>query len=676
MARVTQRKKTMNELKRAGSNQRFDDRVDINTEISSLEALVLMGRCFRLLRDVKVLFAVKFLLGTIAIFPILLVPWLGKIIIDQVLLQKPFGETEVTFPPFMDPLLAIYAPMGPMEIMGSIVILLAVLITLFGVIGGGTGVRMNFTQGQDNATQSEAALSGGGSAAGGVLGISEMMVTIRLSQNIANRLRTCLFKQLTRLSMQTLDDHRIGDSIYRVMYDTPMIPEICYKLSFIPFLTALSILINVGLMQYSYGAVAPELVWIAALMAPLTLMVTMPMSGFARRINQRSRASGAATTNAMEESIDNIGAIQSLGGMDQEKERFSKKSSESYKRFLAAFLFEMSLFAIGYGLVIAVGLYVAIYITDGIISGTMSAGDFSVMFGIFFSLGMSCMTLGKFWIDLQTNVAAARRVFFFIDFSTEDLDRDEKPERDFSQSIKLKEVSFRYTDGNWALRNINVELKVGELIAIVGPTGAGKTSLGYMLPGFLKPTEGQVFFDETDIAKINTDWLRNQVSYVFQEHLLFSDSIRDNLLIANPNASEAQMTQSLKIAGAWEFIQELPKRLDTVLGKAGNTLSVGQQQRLCIARGLVRDTPILILDEPTAALDPDTENALVDSLKQAAEGRLVIVIAHRLSTIRQATKILFLQDGEILEQGSHTELMADKAGHYRRFVNLQANPDY
>ena len=197
-----------------------------------------------------------------------------------------------------------------------------------------------------------------------------------------------------------------------------------------------------------------------------------------------------------------------------------------------------------------------------------------------------------------------------------------------------------------------------------------------MLPGFLKPTEGQVFFDETDIAKINTDWLRNQVTYVFQEHILFSDSIRDNLLIANPNASEAQMTHSLKIAGGWEFIQELPERLDTVLGKAGNTLSVGQQQRLCIARGLVRNTRILILDEPTAALDPDTENALVNSLKQAAEGRLVIVIAHRLSTIRQATKILFLQDGEILEQGSHTELMEDKAGHYRQFVNLQANPDY
>ncbi|RZO76193.1 MAG: hypothetical protein EVA68_05060, partial [OM182 bacterium] len=203
----------MSELQGTGNNQKFDDRVDINAEISSLEALVLMGRSFRLLRDVKMLFAVKFLLGTIAIFPILLVPWLGKIIIDQVLLQKPFGETEVAFPPFMDPLLAIYAPMAPIEIMGSIVLLLAVLITLFGVIGGGAGVRMNFTQGQDNATQSEAALSSGGSTAGGLLGISEMMITIKLTQNIANRLRTQLLERLTRLSMQTLDDHRIGDSI-------------------------------------------------------------------------------------------------------------------------------------------------------------------------------------------------------------------------------------------------------------------------------------------------------------------------------------------------------------------------------------------------------------------------------------------------------------------------------
>lgn len=666
----------MSELQPARSDQQFDDRVDIDVEISSAEALVLMGRSFKLLRDVKALFAAKFLMGTIAIFPILLVPWLGKIIIDQVLLQKPFGETEVAFPPFMDPLLAIYAPMTPGEIMGSIVVLLAVLIALFGVIGGGAGIRMGFTQGQDNATQSEAALSAGDSKAGGLLGISEMMVTIRLTQKIANQLRTRLFEKLTRLPMQTLDDHRIGDSVYRVMYDTPMVPDICYKLSFVPFSTIVSIIINVLLMKYSYGVVAPEVVWIAALMAPLTLVVTLPLSAFARRINQKSRASGAATTNAMEESIDNISAVQSLGGMDQETDRFSKKSSESYKRFLTALLFQMSLFAVGFGLMVAVGFYVAVFITDGIIAGTMSAGDFSVMFGIFFSLGMSCMTLGKFWIDLQTNVAAVRRVFFFIDFDTEDLNREERPDSGVSDSVQLENLGFQYADGRWALSNINLDLKVGELVAVVGPTGAGKTTLAYMLPGFLKPTEGCVRFDGKDIARMNTDWLRDQVSYVFQEHMLFSDSIRENLLLANPRASEVQMIEALQTAGAWEFIQELQEGLDTILGKAGDTLSVGQQQRLCIARGLVRDTRILILDEPTAALDPRTEIALVSALKKAAEGRLVLVIAHRLSTIRQAGKILFLQDGELLEQGSHEALMSDEHGHYRQFVDLQANPDY
>ena len=166
------------------------------------------------------------------------------------------------------------------------------------------------------------------------------------------------------------------------------------------------------------------------------------------------------------------------------------------------------------------------------------------------------------------------------------------------------------------------------------------------------------------------------MSYVFQEHMLFSDSVRDNLLLANPVASEAEMIDALKTAGAREFVETLPKGLDTVLGKAGDSLSVGQQQRLCIARGLVRETKILILDEPTAALDPKTEIALVSSLRKAAEGRLVVVIAHRLSTIRQATKIVFLEDGRLMEAGSHDELMAKDGGKYRQFVELQSNPDY
>jgi ABC-type multidrug transport system fused ATPase/permease subunit len=654
----------------------YDDRIDTDVEISSAESVTLMLRSFRLLEDVKHLFAAKFLMSLLSIFPVLLVPWIGKIIIDQVILQRPFGETNIAFPPFMEPLIALYTPMAPLEIMGSIVMLYVLLIGLFGVRGGGTQTGMVQTQGQDDATQSEAALSEGGSSAGGALGLAELMVSVRLTQRIANRLRTRLFEKLTRLPMLTLDDHRIGDSVYRVMYDTPMVPEICYKLSLVPIQTLIVVGINIYLMQYSYGVVAPELVWIAAAILPVTLILTLPMSAFARRINQRSRASGAATTNALEESIDNINAVQSLGGMDQEVEGFRKKSAESYRRYLNTFMFSQFLVFFGGTVTLAMGIYLAISITNSIIAGDMTPGDFSVMLGIFMSLSGSAIALGSFWINLQKNVAAVRRVFFFIDFETEDVNRDAVPKADVRETVQLDSLGFQYPDGRWALREISLSLKVGELVAVVGPTGAGKTTLAYMLPGFLKPTEGCVRFDGKDIAGMNTDWLRDQVSYVFQEHMLFSDSIRENLLLANANATDVQMIGALQTAGAWEFVQALPEGLNSKLGKAGNSLSVGQQQRLSIARGLIRDTRILILDEPTAALDPHTEIELVRALRKAAEGRLVMVIAHRLSTIRQADRILFLEDGRLMEEGSHDELMARDGGYYQRFVNLQSGGQF
>ena len=180
-----------------------------------------------------------------------------------------------------------------------------------------------------------------------------------------------------------------------------------------------------------------------------------------------------------------------------------------------------------------------------------------------------------------------------------------------------------------------------------------------------------MLFDGRDIEEVDVDSLRDQVSYVFQEHILMSESIRDNLLMVKPDAIEADMLEALATAGAPEFVRALPDGMDTVLGRSGDTLSVGQKQRLCIARGLIRNTPILILDEPTAALDPQTENALVQALRNASKDRLVLVIAHRLSTIRRADLIVFLEEGEIKDIGSHEALMADPGSRYRRFVELR-----
>ena len=318
----------------------------------------------------------------------------------------------------------------------------------------------------------------------------------------------------------------------------------------------------------------------------------------------------------------------------------------------------------------ALSIFVMLTVATSVIGGIMTPGDYYALIGLAGAIGGSGVALGMVWIGVQSEVAAVRRVFFFLDMEVEPpaRTRERLAVRD---GVSFENVGLRYPNGHRALSNINLSLNLGELVAFVGPTGAGKTSLAYLIPGFYRPTEGRVRLDGRDIAEVDLDSLRSQVSYVFQEHLLLNESIRGNLKLANPSATEADIRRACDAASATEFIERLPDGLDTRLGQSGDTLSVGQKQRVCIARGLVRDTRILILDEPTAALDPQTENALVNALRQAAEGRLVIVIAHRLSTIRQADRIVFLEDGTIREVGTHDGMMAVPDGAYRRFVELQ-----
>ena len=217
-----------------------------------------------------------------------------------------------------------------------------------------------------------------------------------------------------------------------------------------------------------------------------------------------------------------------------------------------------------------------------------------------------------------------------------------------------------------------MSFNVGEITALVGPTGAGKTSLAYMIPGFQNPTKGTIKVDGVDIDDIALSSLRSQVSYVFQETQLFSDSIIDNIRYGNPDASAEEVERVARIAGAHDFVSKLPDGYQTLLGTVTSKLSVGQKQRIAIARGLLKPASVLILDEPTSALDPETEAYLVQALHEAAKDKLVVIIAHRLSTIANADKIVFLEDGKIKEQGTHQELLFRPGGQYREFVALQA----
>ncbi len=651
----------------------FDDRVDTDTELTTGQTFVLLGRSLGFLRSVRTLFFCKFGLALVSVLPPLALPWILKIIVDQVVLGQPFGTTEVRSPVFLTPFINAVQDFTPAGIMLAVMTLLIVMLVVFGLRAppAEQAEILGMPQGYDAATESEAAISAGGSATNGLWGLAEAMLTIRLTQRLANGLRTKLMGRLARLEMTTLDDQRIGDSVYRVMYDAPQMPEICYRLTVLPVLMLFGTTVSVYLMQYSYGAVAPELVWIAAAIVPVTLLLSAPLSGIARRVHQASRAAGAATTNSMEEGIDNIAAVQSLGGIEKETRRFEARSSESYRRFRHTVFVTGIIRIISWVAAISAMSYAFILATDDVIVGTLSPGDYAVLIGVMLALADTSMTIGIYWIELQKNVAAIRRVFFFIDHTTE-VDHDTHALIPLEKSIVLDDVSFSYPDGRQALANVNLELPLGELVAIVGPTGAGKTTLAYLLPGYVRPTQGEIRFDEQDLADVHVDDIRHEVTYVFQEHMLLSDSIRENLLLANPDATEEEMLEACRVAGAMEFIEQLPDGLDTVIGKSGDTLSVGQKQRLSIARGLVRHTPIIVLDEPTAALDPQTEHALMAALREATVGRMVIVIAHRLSTIKKADRIVFLEKGRVVEVGNHESLMADTEGRYRRFVDLQS----
>ena len=662
---TTQRRRLLSGYKRG---ERFDDHIDTGPEISNADAVRIVWRAVKLLGHAKGLFATKFLMSTAIWIPGLFLGWFGKIIMDHVINGRELDADEALFPPHMKPILRFLEGREPMEIMLLVSGMFVVGLLLIGTRGGGTGAGVH--GGRDAASHAENAISSGGSRAGSIWGLAEWWVNVRMNQRVANALRTRLFNRLTRVPMTAVDDQRVGDQIYRVIYDSSEVPEIVYQATFEPFFVFLGYLITMYQLE-TYANVAPELIWLAWVMFPVVLFSTLPMTRVIRRANHNNRAAGAATTNAMEETMNNIGAVQSLGGARQETRKFAERSAQQFWRerlamvIGVALIFFISLFGEAIGLITG-------YITSGFaITGQLTAGDFFALMGLYESVRGAAGDFGGLWVKLQGAVASLRRVFFFVDYGTEDDTDGERQLTALGEGVKFDGVDFVYPDGRQALRDINLELGAGELVAFVGPTGAGKTSLAYMIPAFLRATRGRVSIDGVEVGDYALDSLRREVTYVFQEHQLLAESVRDNIRFAKPDATDDEVHAALAAAGCTEFVASLPEGIDTVLGRSGDTLSVGQQQRLSIARGLVRDSKILILDEPTAALDPRTENALVRALHTASAERLVIVIAHRLSTIRQASRIVFVEDGEIRDVGDHDSLMADPNGSYRRYVELQ-----
>ena len=655
--------------------EQFDEILDREPELTTREALSVLGRGFMLVRNAKGLFFGKWFMETLIALQHMFLGWFAKIMIDNVILQQPLIAEEAKFPPHFMPIVYALDGRGPMELLLILTGTYFVVMTLIGYRAGGTGAGL--FAGRDTATRGENAISGGGSRAAGIWGVIEFWINVRLSQRIANTIRTQLFNRLSGLRMANIDNTRVGDHVFRVMYDAPMAPSVVYELAFAPFFIVFGFVTASYQMLFTYGDRSPTLVFMCCMMLPIVLVVTLPLNRYVRRIEQNKRAAGSATTNSIEETLSNISAVQSLGSMAKETEKFAERSAHAYWRERMTLILW-----VGIGIVIACLempiTYIVLWVaTNELIEGNITVGDMGAIFVLYMGIRESAQNLGRVFLNVQDQIAAVRRMFFFIDLhNDEDEHRDGMDLPPIEKGVVFQDVSYTYPAvaggaEKQALNDINLELNVNEVVALVGPTGSGKTSLAYLLPAFLTPTSGKVTIDGQDINESSLDSLRGQISYVFQEQLFFSDSIRDNLRLAKPDATDEEIRAVLQTARCTDFVDNLPNGIDTPMGRAGDTLSVGQQQRLSIARGLIRNSKILILDEPTAALDPQTENALVQSLRSTSEGRLVVVIAHRLSTIRRADRIVFLEDGEVKDVGSHDELMSDPDSRYRRFVELQ-----
>jgi len=651
------------------------NRMEESEFLTTRETLRVIGRALRYVNPFKARFTVKLGLMFASLIPMLMLPWPVKIIIDNVIEGRAIDDPIRPYPPLIAPVLNSLAGYSAYELLFIVIAFQTSLFVLIGAFGASGNEREsaegNLASGYDTASRTENEANDGFSLTGGLLGLFDFRWTMRLTQSLNHHYRTRLFERIQTLPMTAFDDERIGDAVYRVMYDTPAITNACYRILLTPLTSPLHILLTVWILSWTYSG-QPVLVYSALAFLPLAFAGTLPLANAMRRTSGRSRKAGATATSTAEEGMSNILAVQSLGGEDRQRGRYEDDSWSAFSRYRA--VFRLGIYAV---LIAAIpGTFIVGYafleIIELVIGGELSVGDFGLLVTYFFHILISAQALGGLWFGLQGSAAGLHRVFFLMDMPGETDDPANTELGPIRHSLEIDKVDYAYPDGTAALRGVELHAELGQMMAFVGPAGAGKTTLAYLIPRFVVPDRGQVRIDGKNVADVTLDSLRSQIAFVFQETVLFDASVEDNIRIGQPGASQADIRRAAELAGAAEFIEKLPQGYQTPLGRGGGKLSVGQKQRLSLARALVRDARILILDEPTSALDPETEARFVATLRDLSQERIVVVIAHRLSTVRNADEILFIDRGEIRERGSHADLLARPDGEYRRFVEMQS----
>jgi ATP-binding cassette subfamily B protein/subfamily B ATP-binding cassette protein MsbA len=469
------------------------------------------------------------------------------------------------------------------------------------------------------------------------------------------RLRCRLFDHLQRLSLAFHDNTPVGDSLYRVTWDTYCVQALLNS-GMIPALTATFTLLGIAGIMLSLD-------WLLTLVAlamglPLVILIRgldRPMTDRSLRFHERE----SQISTRVQETMTGIRAVQAFGQEASENRRFMGHAEESLRANLRLTVLQSGSQGL-VGLLLALGTAVVIGIgATRAVQGLLTVGDIVLLVSYLAMLYKPLETLASTAAVVQSAAASGRRVWELLETSPDVFDRPHAlslPKKAIGPII-FNQVSFYYQESQPVLRDIYLEIPPGQRVAIVGPSGAGKTTLANLLPRFHDPTYGQVTLNGYDLRHLTLDSLRRNIALVHQEPVLFCTTIQENIAYGRPQATSKEIESAAQAAGAHAFIRDLPDGYDTKVGERGATLSGGQRQRIAIARAFLKDAPILIMDEPTSSLDAETEHALLEALKKLMEGRTTIIIAHRLSTVREADRIILLQNGTIVESGTHTELL-------------------
>ena len=493
-----------------------------------------------------------------------------------------------------------------------------------------------------------------------------------IRNGVVRDIREQLYRKILVLPVSYFSEERKGDILSRMTADVQEIEHCIMSTLEVTFKEPLTIAFYLGFMFF----ISPQLTVFVLVMLVVTALVVGSIGRSLKRKSTRGQAKLGELISIIEESLTGLRIIKAFNAEESQENKFVKENTVylhimtriQRRRDLSSPLSEF----LGIAIIVVVLWFGGSLVLDP--ESGMEAAVFIGFMVIFSQLIPPAKSFSSAFYNIQKGLASADRINKILDAEIKIIEKkDARKIKEFSQSIEFKDVSFAYFnfDDKKVLDKINVTIKKGKMVALVGQSGAGKTTLVDLLPRFYDPIEGGILIDGVNIKDYKLGDLRKLLGVVTQESILFNDSVYNNISIGVENASKEEIINAAKIANAHDFITQLEYGYDTLIGDRGDKLSGGEKQRLTIARAILNDPPILILDEATSSLDTQSEKLVQDAIYKLMKNRTSIVIAHRLSTIQYADEIIVMQEGQIIEQGNHIGLMA-KNGVYRKLVDLQA----